>query len=72
MFYKNVCGLLTKVPYLRNDLLNVNYDVICLNETWLNSTIFDSELGFNNYNLYRKDRILGLGKIRGNGVFKLI
>jgi len=51
MFYQNVRGLLTKIPYLRNALLNVNYDIICLNETWLNSNVFDAELGFNNYNL---------------------
>lgn len=51
-------GLLTKINYLRNALLNVNYDIICLNETWLNNNIFDAELGFNNYNLYRDDRNL--------------
>jgi len=44
MFYQNVSGLLTKIPYLRNDLFNTNYDVICFNETWLNSNIFDAEL----------------------------
>lgn len=68
MFYQNVRGLLTKIPYLRNALLNVNYDIICLNETWLNSNVFDAELGFNNYNLHRNDRILSLGKSRGGGV----
>lgn len=56
MFYQNVRGLLTKIPYLRNALFNIYYDVICLNETWLTSNIFDAELSFNNYNLYRNDR----------------
>jgi len=46
----------------------VNNDVICLNETWLNSNIFDAELVFNNYNLYRNDRVLSPGKTRGGGV----
>lgn len=72
MFYQNVRGLLTKIPYLRNALLNVNYDIICLNETWLNSNVFDAELGFNNYNLYRNDRILNLGKSRGGGVLIVV
>jgi len=50
-------------------LLNVNYDIICLTETWLNDNVFDSELGFTNYNLYRNDRNnLSYGKKRGGGV----
>jgi len=52
IFYQNVRGLLTKIPYLRNALFNVNYDVICLKETLLYSNIFYAELGFNNYNIY--------------------
>jgi|UniRef100_A0A2S2QT69 hypothetical protein len=67
MFHQNVPSLLTKISYLRNALFNVNYNVIYLNETWLNSNIFDAEQGFNNHNLYRKDRILGLRKTRGGG-----
>jgi len=68
MFYQNVCGLLTKIPYLRNALFNIYYAVICLNETWSTSKLFDAELSFNNYNLYRNDRILSLKKTRGGGV----
>jgi len=30
--------------------------------------IFDDELGFNNYNVYRNYRILSLGKTRGGRV----
>lgn len=56
IFYQNVRGLLKKIPFLRNALLNVNYNIICLTETWLNDNVFDSELGFTNYNLYRNDR----------------
>lgn len=32
------------------------FSVICLNETWLNSTWTDSELALNGYNLIRDDR----------------
>jgi len=46
----------------------VNYDIVCLNETWLNDNVFDAELGFNDYNLYRDDRNLMYGKLRGGGV----
>lgn len=68
MFYQNVRGLLTKIPFLRNALSNVNYDFICLSETWLNTNVFDVELGFINYNIYRNDRNLSFGKTRGGGV----
>ena len=33
------------------------FDVICLTETWLNSTWTDSELELNGYNLVRDDRV---------------
>lgn len=68
MFYQNVRGLLTKIPFLRNALSNVNYDFICLSETWLSTNVFDVELGFINYNIYRNDRNLSFGKTRGGGV----
>ena len=31
------------------------FDVICLNETWLNLTWTDAELALNDYNLIRND-----------------
>lgn len=50
-------------------MLNVNYNIICLTETWLNDNVFDFELGFTSYNLYRNDRnSLSYGKKRGGGV----
>lgn len=68
MFHQNVRGLLTKILFIRNAILNVKYDFICLTETWFNNNGFDAELGFVNYNLYRDDRNLSLEKTMGGGV----
>lgn len=49
--------------------MNVNYNIICLTETWLNDNVLDSKLCFTNYNLYRNNRNnLSYGKKRGGGV----
>jgi len=61
--------ILTKVSFLRIALLNVNYNIIGLNETWLNDSVFDSELGFTNYNFYSDDHNnLSNGKKQGGGI----
>jgi len=46
----------------------VNYDIICLSETWLNYKVLDAELGFTNFNFYRADRNLNYGMSGGGGV----
>lgn len=46
----------------------MNYDIVCLNETWLNNNVFDGEFGFNDYNLYTGDRNLTYGKLHGDGI----
>ena len=33
-----------------------NPDVVCVNETWLNKDISDSEILHSGYTIYRKDR----------------
>ena len=63
----NIQGLITpnnsKVDHV-NILLNDNdIDVLCLNETWLNNEISDSEVNIDGYSTYRLDR--QNGKIRG-------
>ena len=46
----------------RSDYLNArSYEVVCICETWLNNTVYDSEL-LPNFNVFRQDRI---GKIGG-------
>lgn len=54
-FYQNCRGLRTKLLTLKCYLASFNYVFIVLTETWLNSDVFDSELGFDNYNIYRCD-----------------
>lgn len=47
----------------------LNYDFFALTETWLNGSIFDTELGFNNYNIFRTDRsAFTSSSLRGGGV----
>ena len=39
-----------------NAVINSDYNVICLCETWLNDNIPSSELFLNDYYIYRQDR----------------
>lgn len=54
-FYQNVRGLRTKTKIFQRNLVNCNYDVVCLSETWLLPGIFDAELFDSRYNVYRTD-----------------
>ena len=40
-----------------------SYDILCIAETWLNDTIYDSEILPCNYKIHRKDR-----NSRGGGI----
>ena len=33
-----------------------SFDIICINETWLDSSVSDDEIDLDGYSLYRKDR----------------
>ena len=68
IFYQNVRGLRTKTKQFYNNLLNNNYDVVCLTESWLLDGIFDEELFDPRYIVYRNDRdYTRLGVKRGGG-----
>lgn len=54
--YLNVNGLRTKTHIYYNNLLNSDYDILCLTETSLISGITNSELFCDKYNVYRRDR----------------
>lgn len=56
MYYQNCRGLRTKTNIFYCNLCNMNYDVIVLTETWLNSNILSSELFDDRYEVYRRDR----------------
>ncbi|KAL4153538.1 hypothetical protein QTP88_001371 [Uroleucon formosanum] len=68
-FYQNCRGLRTKLSNLKCNVAGANFLFIVLTETWLNINIYDSELGFYNYNVYRCDRNSLTSKCsRGDGV----
>ncbi|KAL0860012.1 hypothetical protein ABMA27_010327 [Loxostege sticticalis] len=56
VFYQNVNRIRSKTKEVYLNILNNNYDVICLTETNLNSSVFDCELMDNRYNIFRRDR----------------
>lgn len=57
IYYQNVRGLRSKLNILSNNIPIVShYDVIVFTETWLIDSIHSSELGLNNYEIYRYDR----------------
>lgn len=63
--------LRTKLYDLRCALSTVseNFDIIILVETWLNDSITDAELGFDNFNIFRVDRdSINSDYLRGGGV----
>lgn len=67
IYYQNVRGLKTKTSEFKNELLQTNYDIIFLTETWLNPNIYDSELFDDRYVVYRKDRSC-VNYVQGGGV----
>lgn len=69
VFYQNVNRIRSKTTELYLNILNCNYDCICLTETNLNSSVFDGELFDSRYNVFRRDReSCLLSKLEGGGV----
>ena len=69
IYYQNVRGLRTKTNTFFDNLLNSEYDIICLTETWLLPGIYDTELFDSRFNVYRQDRdYISRGDSRGGGV----
>lgn len=56
LFYQNVRGLRSKTDRFYVNALNCDYDIVCLTETWLNSSVLDGELFNDDYFVYRRDR----------------
>ncbi len=54
----NICSLMPKV-----DAEELYIGILCLTETWLNSSITDGEINVNRYNIIRKNR----NRKRGGG-----
>ena len=69
IYYQNVNRFRSKLKEFYLNVLNCNYDIICLTETNLNGGVFDGELFDDRYNVYRRDREdTGSSKSDGGGV----
>ena len=56
LLHFNVRSLLPKLDNLNLECIELNPHIVCISETWLDSTITDNELTIVNYNLVRLDR----------------
>lgn len=72
IYYQNIRGMKSKTTDISTAILNNEYDIICLCETWLDDSIFSAEFFDSRYTVYRRDRSssfkLRFGKHHGGGV----
>lgn len=68
IYYQNVRGLKTKTVTFLNAVLSDNFDLIVITESWLNSSVENSEILDDRYTVFRSDRdYLNTGKSEGGG-----
>lgn len=67
IYYQNVRGLNTKLLNLYNSTVNCCYDLVAFTETWLNSSVSDSEVFCQGYVVFRSDRNFDLTNTRTGG-----
>jgi len=73
IYYQNTQGLRSKLHDFYLSVLDNEYSVVCICESWLKDCILDSELFNTNYSVYRRDREMGLGgKTDGGGVLMAV
>ncbi|KAG5863771.1 hypothetical protein JTB14_035128 [Gonioctena quinquepunctata] len=69
IYYQNCRGLRSKTDEFYHNVSSSDFSVICLTETWLNSSVISAELFNTNYNIFRQDRSeSGSPKSDGGGV----
>ena len=56
IYYQNVRGLRTKSHEFLSGILNCNYDIVCITETWLNDGFYNNEFFDGRYQVFRCDR----------------
>ena len=56
LLHFNARSLLPKLDNLKLECIEFNPHIVCISETWLDSTITDNELTIDNYNPVRLDR----------------
>ena len=55
LLHFNARRFLPKLDNLKLECIEINPHIVCISETWLDSTITDKELTIDNYNLVRLD-----------------
>jgi hypothetical protein len=72
IYFHNMSGMRSSLTQFRNDVNNCPYDVICINETWLQDQFLDSEIMPDGWQIFRQNRNLNGDVDRlGGGVFIL-
>lgn len=70
--YQNTRGLRTKNHTFSLNLSNIDADIVCMTETWLNTGFFSSEYLINDFISYRRDRnYSSVGTRKGGGCWIL-
>lgn len=67
VYYQNTRGLKTKTATFYQNILLQDFDVVVLTETWLNDSVFDTELFDSRYHVFRRDRETSKYKKRKDG-----
>ncbi|CAH2087310.1 unnamed protein product [Euphydryas editha] len=67
IYYQNVRGLRTKTNKVMENILNSDYKIVALTETWLNSSISSNELFDSRYIVHRKDRFCSPSNSKKDG-----
>lgn len=65
IYYQNVRGLKSKVNNFYSNVLTVYFDIVSLTETWLDESVYNSELFTDEWSVFRQD---GRDRVRGRGV----
>lgn len=65
IYYQNVRGLKSKVNNFFANVLTVDIDIVSLTETWLDESVYSSELFPDQWSVFRCD---GRDRVRGRGV----
>ena len=60
LLLSNVMSLAPKIDEVRSVAAEVNLDIICIVESWLQSHIHDNIVHIDNYNIIRRDRSSGI------------
>ena len=69
LYYQNVRGLRTKLCAFQTATAANQFDIVCITESRLHSSIRDSEVINSTYNIYRKDRISQASEQMSGGIF---